>query len=748
VEAFMTSSSTGFSLDHLSQSAIDAIPAAVFVTTAPGADIVRSNRCAAEWCGHDASSPRRLTELLHSDSRQGSASAVDDPIAAALRGGTALTDADALLETHTGVLSVAVSIEPLRGADGQPRAALTLCCRTARAPAPATAPRSTGPRLDLAVRGARLGHWELDVESRVLTSSPLCKANHGLRPEDDLQLESVVLPSIESEYRDAFRTAVENAIDIGCPFEMEVPHEWPDGTGHWLYVAGRLIDHATMAGVSLDVTELRRDETALRESERRYREIVDTANEGIWTLDANARVTFVNRRMTEITGWTAAGMLGRHKWDFAVEDDVPAIKMRFERRRRGARQDVADVRFRHRDGREVWTLMAARPAWDDAGRFIGALELFTDITDRKRSEEALREADRRFQVMADNSPVLIWHTDANGIAFVNRYYLEFFGEPLEKILARGWVDVLHPDDGGYLEAYRAAFEQQERYEYQCRFRRRDGEYRWLHNVGLPYYGHDGEFIGFIGCSFDVTDNRRTGQALVEADRRKDEFIALLAHELRAPIAPIITAVDLLQAKGPSDQASDRLRQTIKRQAMQLSKLVDDLLDVGRITSGKLQLTREVVDIAAAVHQAVETCAPLIDHHHHTLDVLLPHEPLYVEIDVSRIGQVVCNLLTNAAKYMTQCGRIELSVVARADMAVITVRDQGIGIAPEMLARIFERFVQVDTSSRHAQGGLGIGLALVKALVEMHGGTAAASSDGTGHGSEFTVRLPLARRPEA
>jgi signal transduction histidine kinase len=236
--------------------------------------------------------------------------------------------------------------------------------------------------------------------------------------------------------------------------------------------------------------------------------------------------------------------------------------------------------------------------------------------------------------------------------------------------------------------------------------------------------------------------------LIEADRRKDEFLALLAHELRAPLAPILTAVRLLQLKGPPDPELEKMRQTIYRQAMQLTKLVDDLLDVSRITSGKLQLTREVADINVAVRQAIETCEPLIDQHRHTLEVLLSPEPVYVDMDVGRIVQVVCNLLTNAAKYMHDGGRIELRVAARESIAVISVRDEGMGIAPDMLARIFERFVQVDSSTQHAQGGLGIGLAIVKAVVEMHGGTVAVQSDGIGLGSEFSVRLPIVPDPRA
>ena len=616
------SSSTGIGFEHLTQPAIDAIPAAVFLTTVPAGEILRANRRASEWCGRDVSSAGRLSDLLHSnDARSEFGDRAEDPIACALRDGSVLRDADAFLDSVSSAIRVVVSIEPVPNSNGQPCMAVTLCSRVVRTMNTAVDSPTNRRRMDQVLQGAQLGTWELDVESRVLTSSPQCKANHGLGRDNDLQLESVILPAIDSEYRGAFRAAVDAAIESGAPFEMEVPLEWPDRSHHVLFFAGRLIDRSTMAGVSLDVTDRRQAETVLRANERRYRDIVEMANEGIWIVDADARVTFVNRRMTELAGWREGEMLGRPKWDFAFEEDVAAMKERFERRRCGPLEDI-EVRLRHRDGREVWTLMAARPIWDDTGRLTGALDLFTDITAGKRAAEALSDA----------------------------------------------------------------------------------------------------------------------------DRRKDEFLALLAHELRAPLAPIMTAVRLLQVKGPANPELAKLRETIYRQTMQLSKLVEDLLDVARITTGKLQLTREVVDIRVAVSQALETCDPIIQQHDHRVEVLLPPGTVNVEIDVGRMAQVLCNLLTNAAKYMDRGGRIDLRVTTEDGMVVITVRDRGIGIAPAMQAAIFGPFVQVDGASRHRAGGLGIGLALVKTLTEMHDGTVAVHSEGIGRGSEFTVRLPIAAAP--
>lgn len=229
----------------------------------------------------------------------------------------------------------------------------------------------------------------------------------------------------------------------------------------------------------------------------------------------------------------------------------------------------------------------------------------------------------------------------------------------------------------------------------------------------------------------------------EVDRRKDEFLAVLGHELRNPLGAILTAVRMLQLKGPPEPQLQKLRDTILRQTLQLSKLVDDLLDVGRIDTGKLRLDKQRVELNAIVKDAVDACTSLIDERHHTLTVVLSPTPVIVEVDGARIVQVICNLLNNAAKYQKEGGHVEVTASAESGAAVIRVRDDGVGIAPEMIDRIFERFVQIGSSQHRDLGGLGIGLSLVKAVVELHGGSVQARSAGVGRGSEFVVTLPVA-----
>lgn len=237
--------------------------------------------------------------------------------------------------------------------------------------------------------------------------------------------------------------------------------------------------------------------------------------------------------------------------------------------------------------------------------------------------------------------------------------------------------------------------------------------------------------------------RKLSAELSEADCRKDEFLATLAHELRSPLAPIRNGLEIMRLSGGRREAVEKARGMMERQLGQLVRLVDDLLDVSRISRGKLELRKERVDLAVVLNNAVETCRPLIDSNGHKLTVGMPAQPVFVDADVTRLAQAFANLLSNAAKYSERGGRIALTAERQGGDAVVSVKDGGVGIPPDMLPKIFEMFTQVDRTLERSQGGLGIGLTLVKKLVDMHGGSVEAKSDGDGRGSEFVVRLPMA-----
>jgi PAS domain S-box-containing protein len=282
---------------------------------------------------------------------------------------------------------------------------------------------------------------------------------------------------------------------------------------------------------------------------------------------------------------------------------------------------------------------------------------------------------------------------------------------------------------------------------------RDGTRRPVDDTAAPIRDEDGRFVGVVLVFRDVTERRRLegelrqrSADLVERDRRKDEFLAMLAHELRNPLAPLRNTIQLLRLKFPGDPEMDRLRGVMERQVSHLVRLVDDLLDVSRITRGILELRKEQLDLGALIARSVEGVRPVIEERGHRLEVTAPAEPLLLEADPARLEQVLGNLLTNAARYTPPDGRIWLTGERDGVEAVVRVRDNGIGIRAEMLPRLFDMFQQADRLPGHVAEGLGLGLSLVHTLVEMHGGTVSASSAGLGKGSEFVVRLPLVLEP--
>ncbi len=262
----------------------------------------------------------------------------------------------------------------------------------------------------------------------------------------------------------------------------------------------------------------------------------------------------------------------------------------------------------------------------------------------------------------------------------------------------------------------------------------------------PIRGDNGRIQGAVGICVDITARRQTEEALREANQQKDRFLAVLAHELRNPLAPIRGAVQLLQLLGSDVPDKGLAIEVIDRQVDMLSRLVDDLLDVSRISKGKITLRKEPLEISAAIQRAIDTALSSIHSRGQTLSVTLPNEPLYVEGDPARIEQVFCNLLNNAAKFMDPGGRIEVSCKHEDGKAVIRFVDHGRGLRPETIARLFEPFYQADQGLARSEGGLGLGLTLAKQLVDLHGGTIAAESDGLGQGSVFTVRLPAIEVP--
>jgi PAS domain S-box-containing protein len=388
---------------------------------------------------------------------------------------------------------------------------------------------------------------------------------------------------------------------------------------------------------------------------------------------------------------------------------------------------------------------------DETGRVSTVIVEGRDDTDRKRAEEALRQSEQRWRTMAEALPNLVWTDLPDGQCdWLSSQWGRYTGIPENELLGQRWLETLHPDDRQRtLECWQAACADRGDYDLEYRIRRHDGQYRWFKTRGVPIRDDGGRIVYWFGTCTDIEDHKQAEEALREADRRKDEFLATLAHELRNPLAPIRNSLQILKMPRLDAATVERTREMMERQAEHLVRLVDDLLDVSRVMRGKIELRKEPVELATVIARAVETAKPLIEVQGHRLDIMLPPDSLLLDADPVRLVQVVGNLLTNAAKYSEARGHIRLTAWREGAGVALRVRDTGIGIAPDVLPHVFELFVQADHASNKSQGGLGIGLTLVKNLVEMHGGNVEAHSDGLGEGAEFVVRLPLlaGQRPE-
>ena len=581
--------------------------------------------------------------------------------------------------------------------------------------------------LENLLTSTRIATVFLDDDQRIVRFTPALTAVYNLLPQDvgrplsDITHKARAMPALPAP------TALRQA---GHAAEAEVATT----DGRW-YIR-RALPYRTHQGKEEGLVVTFTDVTALKETEGQLHDLAELLKQApVLVRDLDDRIVFWDRGVEQMYGYTAAEAIGR------VSHEL--LRTTFPRPFAELRADLVaaghwegELTHRRKDGSEIhvicrWVLRRAagdRPA--------AILVASADITDRKRIEAALRETEERFRLLADSAPVLIWVNGTTGCEFVNRSYLAYTGMTQDEVRGMGWARCLHPDDAAdYLETYRRAADKRSRYEAQCRLRRVDGEYRWFKSIGLPRFAADGTWLGYVGSSVDVTDLR-------EADRQKDAFLAMLAHELRNPLAPVLNATQVLRLREPADPVVAQQRDVIDRQVAQMRRLLDDLLDAARISRGTIQVRKEPTDLRAALETAVEAVRPLIEGKGHHLRVELPADPLVLEGDVTRLTQVFSNLLNNACKYTDPGGTITLTAVHEEDEVVVRVRDTGVGMPPEMLERAFDLFTQADQTPDRVQGGLGIGLTLVKRLVAMHGGTVAAESAGPGQGSQFVVRLPL------
>jgi PAS domain S-box-containing protein len=373
--------------------------------------------------------------------------------------------------------------------------------------------------------------------------------------------------------------------------------------------------------------------------------------------------------------------------------------------------------------------------------------------ERRQAEEELRISRERLDLVLGATGLGLWYCDLPFQKLVwNARCKEHFGLPPEaEVTMDRFYELLHPDDRDRIRRYiDRSLADHTRFDAEYRTVGPDGKLRWIRAIGRGFYDPGGRPVRFDGITVDMTEQKRVEEKLKEADRRKDEFLAMLAHELRNPLAPILTGLHLARQTNTDVRSREQALEMTERQSRHLARLVDDLLEVSRLTQGRLRLRPERLDLARLVRTSAEDRRPTLERAGLTLTVEAPDTPLWVRGDPARLAQVLHNLLDNGAKFTERGGRVEVraGVDTGRGQAVVAVRDTGMGIEADMLPRLFEPFAQADRSLDRQRGGLGLGLSVVKGLVDLHRGEVRAASAGLGQGAEFTVRLPLEPEPAA
>ena len=493
-----------------------------------------------------------------------------------------------------------------------------------------------------------------------------------------------------------------------------------------VYLAGALL-------IAVLAEAMRRARARLVESEQRFRGFMENSPNAVFLKEESGRYVYMNRAGQALIG--DAQWRGRTDHDLLPGPVADAIVAHDRDVLAGGRAKSYEIALPQAAG-ERRLLSTKFPLRDAAGqRYVGSITL--DVTESKRAEDEL-------QLVTDTMSAAVIRCDADTrIRWVNRVYCEWIARAFDDIVGRPLVEVIGPGPLGEIRPHIAAVLRGESPRYE-----RLADYpglgrRWVGALYSPTPGRDGSASGWVAVVYDIHERKTMEQALADANRRKDEFLATLAHELRNPLAPIRNAVAILGRSQPLDPDAEWGRGVIERQVQQMARLIDDLLDIARISSGKLLLRRAPATLASIVELALETSRPHLDEARHRFTVeLAAAGDAWLDADATRLAQVFANLLNNAAKYTPPGGAIALSARREGDFAVVTVADDGIGFPPEAAAQLFEPFAQ-RVSPEHVAGGLGIGLALVRGIVWLHGGSVAAESDGPGQGSRFTVRLPVA-----
>ncbi|HEX7419750.1 MAG TPA: PAS domain S-box protein, partial [Thermoanaerobaculia bacterium] len=501
-----------------------------------------------------------------------------------------------------------------------------------------------------------------------------------------------------------------------------------------------------------DITERADAARALAASEARYRRLFETAQDAILILDeAGGTIMDANPFVIDLLGYSLEELLGKELWEIGLFHDKQQSKAAMEQLQKNGYIRYEDMPLETKLGKRVEVEFVSNSYEVDDRKVIQCN--IRDITDRKWAEDAARISSERFRFLAESMPLMIFTAKPNGeIDYVNRQLTEFTALPSSEVSTSGMWTFMHEDEvEEHVRRWRHSIATGEPFQHECRLLRGDGVYRWHLTRASAMRDGDGKFLIWVGSSTDIDDRKRVEEHLIlqyreseTLSRAKDEFLATSSHELRTPLTSILGWSELLVA-GALDaetqrEAIDSIRQSAKAQ----SRLIDDMLDVSRLLTGKLELSSEMVDVAASLRLAIRAITPGAETKNIRIETSFVRDASRVYGDATRLQQIFWNILSNAVKFTPVGGNIRVRLSSTASEVQVEVKDTGTGISHDFLPRVFESLSQEGGSSTRQHGGLGLGLSIVKQLVDMHGGIVRVESEGPGLGSTFTVFLPAGR----
>jgi two-component system CheB/CheR fusion protein len=610
-------------------------------------------------------------------------------------------------------------------------------------------------RLQMTVDIARLGVWSYDLLTKQVEMDRRCQELYGVTPADvteDIHLK-VVHPEDIPMRVSAFQRALDPKGDGRMEIEYRIYNQ-KDGGLRWVRLTSRVQFEndvpVRISGILQDLTEKRSAQEAVKQSEANFRMLADNIDQLAFVIGPEGRTTWFNQRWHEFTGLSLEDIRKDGGINVFYHEDRPRVMNVVTESLRTGKPWEEQFRLIRKDGEVRWFLSRCTPYRDAEGKIMRWFGTNTDITDSKKAEAAIRESEERFRLLADNMDQLAWIAAADGSSmWFNKRWEEFSGIPVTEIAARAKDELHHPDHyERVVTSLQECAARSEAWEQTFPMKRKDGEWRWFLSRAIPLKDAEARITKWFGTSTDITDRKEIEEALKAADASKDKFLATLAHELRSPLAPLRNGLELLPLLKEDEEGSEKVHAMMQRQLSHMVHLIDDLMDLSRISREIVQLRMEQVDLVAAAEQAIEAVRPIMDPLGHRFELIVDAKVLNVTGDRTRITQVMNNLLNNAVKYTPNNGQITMRLAKTGHQAVITVSDNGIGIPPEMLPHVFDMFAQVGAAQGRSGGGLGIGLHIVKRLVEMHQGSVEAISEGDGKGSTFVIKMPLSTRKKS